>query len=117
MADIRCEEVREMLPAYAEDELTFPVRRHLGSCGDCRAELVRYEEIASGLSALATVQLNPPVGLLPALRSIPEESGRVDDLVGHFLRNRAAYLGGAAVVAAGAAGAALWRSRRRLATA
>ena len=116
MTDMRCEEVREMLPAYTEDELSFPVRRHLASCADCRTELARYEEIASGLSALATVQLDPPANLLPALRSIPDEIGRVDELVGHFLRNRAAYLGGAAVLA-GAAGAALWRSRRRLATA
>jgi hypothetical protein len=70
-------------------------------------------ELLGGLE-MRTVE--PPPGLERALAAIPSHAGRVESLRTHVARNRRAYLGGAAVVLAGAAGAVLVR-RRRLAPA
>lgn len=114
VAAMRCEEIREMLPAYSRGEGTLVVRRHLARCADCRAELVRYETLATSLTALRHSPSEPPVGLLAALEAIPSGVNRVDQVRGHLTRNRKAYAGGVAValVGAAAAGAAVWRSRR-----
>ena len=108
-----CEEIREMLPAYAErGAATLAVRRHLARCTDCRTELARYTAISSSLSDLRHAVAEPPASVLRAIEAIPTETSTVDDMLTHVLRNRNAYLGGLAVAAAGAAGAALWRHRR-----
>jgi anti-sigma factor RsiW len=108
-----------MLPAVVGEGDSLSVRRHLARCPECRAELARYESLGAGYSALTEVTSEPPPGLLKALQAIPESGGRLADVRTHVARNRKAYAGGvAAVVGAGLAGAALWRSRsRRYATA
>lgn len=118
MSKIRCAEVQEMLPAYVDQPgAHLALRRHLSRCKACRAELERYESLAAGLSSLALRPIEPPAGLLRSLQAIPDQVNGIDAVRIHVLRNRRAYLSGAAVVVAGAAGAALWRTKRRLAPA
>ena len=121
-----CSEVREALPAYARDGFSsLSLRRHLADCPSCRAELARYERLLGSLSRLADRPVEPPPGLLGSLVRIPAEANlaqtllwRAGGMTGHVARNRLAYLGGLGVALAGAAGAALWRTRgRRIATA
>jgi predicted anti-sigma-YlaC factor YlaD len=124
---MKCEEVRESLPAYVrEPESSLALRRHLGSCSECRAELDRYQELIANLATLRSVDVEPPVGLKASLVSIPAEANRLEmarrnmaAARGHVTAHRGAYLGGLAVAVVGATGAALWRSSRarRLATA
>jgi hypothetical protein len=115
---MKCSEIDAMLPAYAgESDLPLNVRRHLSRCADCRAEMARYEQMSSALQALPTLAVEPPASLRAALISIPAEAGRLEALRAHVSRNRKTYAG-LAVTAVGAAGAALWRTRRsRIATA
>ena len=112
---MRCEEVREMLPAYAGGpDATLAVRRHLGKCPACRLEAERYEELQGALSALPAQSIVPPPQLLRSLLDIPNgPASRVATVRTHVARNRNAYAGGLAVAAVGAAGAALWKSRAR----
>lgn len=115
---MRCEEIRELLPAYEpEHQPTLAVRRHLASCPECRAEVESYKELAAGLRELRHVTSEVPASLTSALEAIPGKTGVVGNVRTHVARNRAAYVGGA-VALAGAVGATLWRVRsRRLAAA
>jgi anti-sigma factor RsiW len=117
---MRCEEVRESLPAYVrEPGSSLALRRHLDSCPGCRAEFDHYRELIANLTSLQSHSLEPPVGLKAALVAIPTEAGRLDlarrnvaAARGHISAHRGAYIGGVAVAVAGAAGAALWRNAR-----
>ena len=115
---MKCAEIQAMLPAYVNPaEVPLNVRRHLIHCSSCRAELAQYEQMAASLAVLESSAPEPPPGLRAALVSIPSEAGRLENVRSHVSRNRKAYAG-LAVTAAGAVGAAVWRSRRhRLATA
>jgi anti-sigma factor RsiW len=119
VTDMTHAEIQEILPAYVRggsDSLT--VRRHLAGCPDCRSELTRYEDLLGALATMGSVTVEPPPGLAVALHEIPLHARRTEQVRTHLARNRATYLSGAAVIVAGAAGAALLRSRsRRLATA
>ena len=118
MNDLKCAEVREMLPAYLDEpRADLTVRRHIAGCQGCKQELDRYEDMGRSLRALSAVHPEPPADLLPTLMAIPDADTAVVAVRSHVMRNRKAYLGGAAVLVAGAAGAALWRSKRRLVTA
>lgn len=113
---MRCEEVQEVLPAYVRDgETSLAVRRHVSRCSDCKNELARYEALLGAMSSLQSNAADAPPSLKAALLAIPERTGSLDTVRAHVTRNRNAYLGGAAaaVAVAGAAGALLWRSRRR----
>lgn len=116
---MKCAEINELLPAYVEDRYAnLSVRRHLSRCADCRIELEEYESLRSSLSDLRLLQTEPPPHLLATLTSIPHVERPVERVRTHVARNRRAYAGGLAVAVVGAAGAALWRSRRsRLAVA
>ena len=110
---MRCAEIKEVLPAYADDpEATLAVRRHLSRCPDCKAELASYDSLLDGLADLRYRSVEVPAGLARSLVEIPEAAGRVERLRTHVARNRRAYAGGVAVAVLGATGAALWRSRR-----
>jgi hypothetical protein len=115
---MKCAEVREMLPAYVDEpHASLPLRRHLGTCADCKTELHRYEELSAGLRELTVMTVEPPLSLRRQLSAIPSDSRQIDALRSHLATNRRAYVSGAAVVLAGAVGALAWRSRRRVATA
>lgn len=113
---MNCAEINAMLPAYAGDELPLDVRRHLGRCPECRAELARYESLSGSLSDLSAHTVEVPASLRASLVAIPSSARRLDEVRSHVSRNRKTYAG-LAVTVAGAAGAAVWRSRRRVATA
>jgi hypothetical protein len=115
---MRCEEVQEVLPAYARDRnASLPVRRHISSCPVCSAELVRYDELLAGLRSMRNETAPVPPGLVAALAAIPSSGSRLQVARTHVTRHRKAYIGGLALAAAGAAGAALVRSRARTAAA
>jgi predicted anti-sigma-YlaC factor YlaD len=113
-----CEEIREELPAYVKDRGgSLSVRRHLSRCADCRNELARYDSLVEMLGGLEMKAVEPPPGLASALAAIPSNASRLAGVRTHVARNRARYLSGAAVLVAGAAGAAVLQRRRRIAPA
>jgi anti-sigma factor RsiW len=116
--EMNCAEISEMLPAYAGDgEQSLEMRRHLARCPECRAEFERYRSLASDLGALSARPVEPPAYLVAALKAIPEtDRSRVAAVRKHVARNRNAYASGVAVALLGA-GAAMWRAKRRVATA
>lgn len=110
---MKCAEIGELLPAYVEDRYAnLTVRRHLSRCPECRSELERYESLRSGLATMRDVHAEPPAELLATLTAIPSHGAAGTRVRTHIARNRRAYAGGLAVAVVGAAGAALWRSRR-----
>ena len=112
---MKCAEIREVIPAYERDsEASLAVRRHLLACSGCREELAHYRELRTGLSSLRDGAVEVPAELSQALFAIPSDQNLVSTVRTHVARNRRAYVGGAAAaLAAGAAGAVLWRSRSR----
>lgn len=115
---MKCEEVREVLPAYTRDgDIGLQVRRHLARCEDCTSELSQYQSLFGSLQALRAHRFEPPAELVHQLSAIPYRRSGVEDVRGHLTRNRSRYAAGIAVAAVGA-GAAVWRTRRgRTATA
>ena len=114
---LRCEEVREELPAFVRERgESLAVRRHLSRCDGCRSELARYESLLGALESLRPATVEPPAGLKASLVAIPDSLGTVDTMRKHVAQNRRLYAGGAALAAAGAA-ALLLRHSRRVATA
>jgi anti-sigma factor RsiW len=111
---MKCEEVREMLPAVVGETDSLAVRRHLARCPECRADAARYETLLTTTAKLQTFVAEPPPGLMASLQAIPQARGRFDEVRTHVVRNRKAYAGGAAaMVATGLAGALVWRTRSR----
>lgn len=63
LAGIDCGEVRELLGAYADDELTAAereaVRKHIDRCGDCREACDDLQALTSKLRAAGTFAMPP----------------------------------------------------------
>lgn len=116
---MKCAEIREILPAYADDpEATLAVRRHLSRCGDCKTELSEYNSLLDGLAELRSVAVEPPLAVSRALVAIPSRGSKAEQVKTHLVRNRGRYAGGVAVAVLGAGAAALWKTRNsRLVTA
>ena len=113
MTESHCEDVRAALPELVEEpDMSLAVRRHLSRCADCAGELETYRSLLEATGELALATATPPPGLFESLVAIPADGTRLEDVRAHLSRNRRQYATGAAVVL-GAAGAALWRSRRR----
>jgi anti-sigma factor RsiW len=113
-----CDEIREELPAYVKDRGgSLSVRRHLSRCPGCREELARYDSLVDLLGGLEMRTSEPPAGLAAALAEIPANASRIAGVRTHVARHRGRYLGGVAVLVAGAAGAAVLQHRRRVAPA
>ena len=121
---VSCEQVRELLPEYAEwgPRPAGAVEVHLASCAECTAELASYRSMLTSLSRLRDVEEVVPGGYLertlelipgtsplrrPEWRAIPERA-----LAAAKRRPAAASLTGAAIglVAIGLVG---WRLARR----
>lgn len=119
MTEMTCAQVQETIPAFMDHGSdSLEVRRHLARCPECKAELAAYEQLRASLSAMESITVAPPRGLMTALIQIPQQANRVEQVRTHLARNRRQYIGGAAVLAAGAVGAAVLRTRsRRIATA
>lgn len=113
---MRCNEAREMLPAYVKGEgETLSLRRHLTACESCSTELARYQALTTGLRSLAAARTEVPIGLKAALLAVPtERAHRTAVVKTHVTRNRTKYAGGLAVAVVGAA---IWASRGRRAAA
>ena len=109
---MRCEEIRETLPAFVEGHDDLTVRRHLSGCADCRAELDRYESLATALGSLSHQTVAASPSLVAALYEIPSQQARLDVVRSHLTDHRKAYLGGAAALAAAGVSALVWRSRK-----
>ena len=108
---MRCEEVREMLPAVVAEGDTLSIRRHLARCPECRREAAHYEALSAAFTGLRSAHQEPPPALVASLRELSQQQRRIDEVRTHVARNRKAYAGGAAAMV-GVAGALLWRSRR-----
>lgn len=111
--EMNCASVREVLPAYVRDgDGTLSVRRHLSRCTDCRTDLSHYEDLLGRLSSMEAATAEVPFALKASLLDIPSRQGRIETVRSHVNENRKAYLSGAAVLVAGAVGAAVWKSRK-----
>ncbi len=114
---MRCDEVRELLPAYIDRDLhaAGEIDEHVASCAACSAELASYYQLVGGLAGLRDRGEEPTPELLQralALVPPPSISARViGSLQDHPLLYALASLGGAAL---GATAIALvwWRVRR-----
>jgi hypothetical protein len=55
---MKCDEIRELLSAYADDELSTEQRKlveqHLGECADCRNRLIEYRQVSQRIGILQT---------------------------------------------------------------
>ena len=130
---VRCDEVREVLPEYAEPgpRPAGAVEIHLASCPGCRAELESYRGLLSSLADHREFEVAVPDGFLettlrtarsasfrrriPGRAEVMAASGRAADAVRRHstgVRYVAATIGGAA---AGATAIAIvwWSIARR----
>jgi anti-sigma factor RsiW len=112
---MRCEDVRERLPAYSGGDLreAGELEVHLATCEGCAGELARYRELGYALRSLAGRIEEPAAALRTRLvAAIPEK--RVGDDLRRIAREhpQAVSVGSAAL---GAAAIALlwWRAARR----
>lgn len=111
--EMTCASVKEILPAYVRDrDGSLSVRRHLSRCTDCRTDLSHYEALMARLSSMEAATAEVPFALKSSLFGIPSRQGRIETVRSHVTDNRKAYLSGAAVLVAGALGAAVWKSRK-----
>jgi anti-sigma factor RsiW len=111
---MKCAEIREVIPAHERDsEANFAVRKHLLTCADCRQEVARYKELRASLESMRAGAVQVPAELSQTLMAIPSNQNLVGTVRTHVARNRRAYVGGAAALAAGALGAAVWKVRSR----
>jgi hypothetical protein len=116
--EMTCVSVREILPAYVRDgDGSLSVRRHLSRCAECRTDLSHYEDLLGKLSSMEAATAEVPFALKTSLFDIPSRMGRIESVRSHVTDNRKAYLSGAAVLVAGAVGAAVWKTRTKPATA
>jgi len=65
---LRCEDVREVLPEYAEPgpRPAGAVELHLATCAACSAELAAYRDLLSSLAEYRDVEVAVPDGFLEA---------------------------------------------------
>lgn len=111
--EMTCASVKEVLPAYVRDgDGSLSVRRHLSRCTDCRTDLTHYEDLLGRLSSMEAATAEVPFALKASLLDIPSRMGRIETVRSHVTENRKAYLSGAAVLVAGAVGAAILKSRK-----
>lgn len=111
--EMTCASVKEILPAYVRDgDGSLSVRRHLSRCTDCRTDLSHYEDLMARLSSMEAATAEVPFALKSSLFDIPSRMGRIESVRTHVNENRKAYLSGAAVLVAGAVGAAILKSRK-----
>jgi len=94
---MKCEEARELLPAYVDRDLhpVGPVEVHLASCSECSAELAHYRELMASLAGLREMDEKPRAEFLDRMLSLvpPPVREGMDRRVRYAL----ASLGGAAV--------------------
>ena len=123
---VSCEEVRELLPEYAEPgpRPAGEVEVHVASCARCSADLAAYREMLGGLAAFRNIEEEPPAGYLERTLAVVPNAGRtriaLDELrdvtgrVAATVRRRPAVsaITGAAIGAA-AIGLIAWRVGRR----
>jgi hypothetical protein len=113
---VRCREARQELPAYADDEPTGELARHVASCPRCSAELAGYRGLVARMAALQLEDLEPPVEYLERVLGELPVGSLADRLrlaaQARSARYALASLGGA-VVGAGAIGLVWWRLGHR----
>jgi hypothetical protein len=108
---LSCAQVASELPAMVDGSgpVLAGAREHARTCLRCQAELARYRILLRSLRSLRGERVRPaPAAVMAALAAI--EATELARPGWHV----ALYLGGGLVAAAtGAAGVALWASRRR----
>lgn len=113
---MECREVGGYLPAYADrDPVPSDVETHVEGCERCRSELTEFRELSAGLALLEDHPVEPPAWLLGTIiETVGEKATRLA-----AIRERTQkladpkVLAGGAILAAGVAGALLYRGRRR----
>jgi anti-sigma factor RsiW len=117
---MRCEQARELLPAYVDEHLHEEafLEVHLATCEDCSALLAEYRRMLDDLSALKDRGDLTPIDLVErVLASIPSPvlGARLQRSIrAHPVLVTALSVGGAAAVGAATAALVLVRRRRSL---
>jgi len=76
---VSCEEVRELLPEYAEPGLrpAGTVEMHIATCAGCAAQLASYRSLLTSLAQMRSVEVEPgPAFLEDTLRAVRVEAVR-----------------------------------------
>ena len=104
-----CEAVAAALPSIVDGfEVAGPdLQRHVETCLRCQAELVQYRKVLRALHQLRTEILEPAEGLLADIIVSLEAAGERRAMRHLLTGRRAAYVGGIAATAAGAAAGAI----------
>ena len=124
---VACEDVRELLPQYAEwgPRPAGPVEVHLTSCPRCSVELAAYRDMLASLASYRDREEPVPPGYLERTLALVPKAGRARGLLIEWrevparmaatVRRRpaAASLTGAAIGVA-AIGLVAWRRGRRI---
>jgi hypothetical protein len=114
---VRCDDVALVLPRAVDtgEPVDLAVQQHVNGCLTCQAELARYHRLLRALRALRTLYLTPAPGTLAQTLAALQEAEERSAVRSLLSGRRGAYLGalGGAVVAAGAATAAVVLHRRR----
>ncbi len=118
MLEMRCEEVRPLLPELAEGvpREAGEVERHLATCASCSAELQGYRSLIAEMGGLREVVTEPPPGFLGRVLAEVSEGQQRSVLKRVASDERfqyAAFSLGGAVVGAAAIGLLWRRSARR----
>jgi len=121
---VNCEEVRELLPEYAEwgPRAAGAVEVHLASCAECSAELASYRGMLSSLAEFRGVEEDAPSGYLErtlsmvpgrSLRRLPEWREVPERVIAVAKRRPAAASMTGAVIGVAAVGLIAWRRGRK----
>lgn len=97
---MECLEAASALPGCVEGDLPEDVARHLETCIQCQADVVRYKRNARLLGTLADQFIEPPGDLLESVLNSVIEDRRHRRAV---RRKAAVGIGGLAIAAAGTA--------------
>lgn len=114
---MNCADMKDALSDFNESGLIglTVIQDHLTSCPDCRAELARFDELQAALGSLPDHSLEPPSWLEGSItETIQQKAARIAALrqLERQVRRPGVVTGGA-LMAAGIAGALLFRSKRR----
>ncbi len=112
---MRCEEVRELLPAYVDPDLHVagPVEIHLAGCDACSADLAAYRGLLAALYELRELGEEPGAGFLESTLARIEPPTAAARILGSVNDRRVRLaLASIGTVAIGAAAVAIMLRRR-----
>jgi anti-sigma factor RsiW len=79
MASLNCDQFQDSLQAWLDGECSSDARSHLRDCPHCRALVEDFDALHSAARSLASLDMDPPEYLWPALRAQLLKEGLIHD--------------------------------------